>query len=703
MSALFHSPATPVVPFSSTPRRGIRVMNAQNVSPVSSTVQNTAPVYEASVPASVVDREPLTATPPRAEKFTNAPHPIAASSLLGTDYMRQIDNTYTGIKLDSEPSRIVQSTPENMNRMRRVLDRTEVDPYTGKKVDFYKQLPPEENKDYRLPRETMNEINRRLISIQGYDHTKPKPQRTERMADAPQPDGRFDEAANYMRIVNEMRERVARDMVNNQKGERPAWMRETQRAFGYNGYQDMSRYVPDLPPTMRADTEHLTPASDQVNNPSPKKELLVRGAYRDDAKTPHTGQVDWRNHAKSVDTDAHVYTSGVEQRVQDGTYRGDHEDQGFQPGPKTASTDMAPQFGESHESRRKELPVTNFALRATSNLTQVGAAASDAMADRVLTKILDSVGRQNANNSDFVSHATRGVMYPQAMQLNSSTANTDGSSTIRPEYSVNTFLTYANSRDSGVIKPPVLNIDLDDRTEIKRNSMPTMQFASHGVTSVGTTLPPVILGSSSDHQDRKRNDFPENQFHSYASSGTQDINRATKISATTDLADRKRVDQLNVIGLQMAPSDAPFAEPTWISTKSDKLDTKRFFDKTEFFDKAVMAVAGPNIRDGIFEQEGLKSQAYGADAGSRRNAASATDLGTLQIGQQEILKVSGKRELTGQVSATTYLHGGGIGMAFQSPGMFNRESFLPENDSNRTYVQDFSALSQAANRTTQPM
>lgn len=706
MSALFHSPATPVVPFSSTPRRGIRVMNAQNVSPASVTVHHTGPVHDtAPPPAPVVDREPLSATPPRVEKYKTTPHPIAASSLLGTDYMRQIDNTYTGIKLDSEPSRIVQNTPDNMNRMRRVLDRTEVDPYTGKKVDYYKQLPPEENKDYRLPRETMNDVNRRLIAIQGYDHTKPKPQRTERMADAPQPDGRFDEASNYMRIINEMRERVARDMVNNQKGERPAWMRETQRAFGYNGYQDMSRYVPDLPPTLRADTEYLTPASDQVNNPTPQKELLVRGAYRDDAKTPHTGQVDWRNHAKSVDTDAPVFKDGIEQRVQDGTYRGDQEDQGFQPGPKTAANGMAPQFGEAHDPRRKELPVTNFALRATSNLTQVGAAASDAMADRVLTKILDSVGRQNANNSDFTAHATRGVMYPQAMQLNSATANVDSSSTVRPEYSSGTFITYATARDSGVVKPPVLNINLEDRTEIKREALPTMQFMSFSTArSGGADMPPVILGTTNDHQDRKRNDFPENQFRTFASSGTHDMNRATMISTATDLADRKRVDQLDVIGLKMAQSDAPFAEPVWISTKSDKQETKRFFVKTDFFDKAAMpTAAGPKIRDGTFEQAGLKAEGYGADAGSRRNAASATDLGTLQIGQQEILQVSGKREQTGQVSATSYLHGGGNGMAFQTPGVYNRESFLPENGSNRTYVQDFSALQQAANRTTQPM
>ena len=645
-------------------------MNAQNVAPTSSKVQNAALISEIDTfaPSPAVSGTPLSAIPVRSDQ-PNAPHPIAASSILDTDYMRQVDPTYKGIKLDSEPSRIVQNSPENMNRLRRVLDRSETDPYTGKQVDYYRQLPPEENKDYRLPRETMNDVNRRFIAIQGYDHTKPKPQRSERMADAPQPDGKFDEAANYMRILNEMQERVSRDMVNNHKGERPAWMRETQRAFGYNGYQDMSRYVPDLPPTLRADTEPMKPSTDQVNNPDPNKELLVRGAYRDDAKTPHTGKVDWRNHAKSVDTDAQVFTKGVEQRVQDGTYRGDQEKEGFQPGPMSLTNGM-PQFGEAHDSRRKELPNTNFALRATGNLTQVGA-TSDVMADRVLTKILDHVGRQNANNREFVAHAAHNVMYPQAMRLNSSTAGTDGSGTIRSEYSANTMITYATSRDSGVIMPPVLNMNMDDFPEVKRSSFPSHQFKTYSNATTNPSLPPLLLGSIDDQQAPKRLDFSEGQYRTYASAQSHDFNRVTNISRDTDKMDQNRSDQLDVLGLKLAQSDAQFSEPAWISTKSD--------------------------------QSAKRADDYGQDAGSRRNAAAIGELGSLQIGEQEILKVSGKRSGTGNISATQYLHGGGEGTSYRDTGGFNRESFVPDNYANRTQVQDFKALRQNASRTTQPM
>jgi hypothetical protein len=112
---------------------------------------------------------------------------------------------------------------------------------------------------------------------------------------------------------------------------------------------------------------------------------------------------------------------------------------------------------------------------------------------------------------------------------------------------------------------------------------------------------------------------------------------------------------------------------------------------------------GPKISDGVFDQAVKRADAYGQDAGSRRNAAAAGELGSLQIGRQEILEGTGKRALTGNVSSTTYLHGGGDGMAFQTPGAYNRENFMPEHNTNRTQIQDFMALRQAAVRTTQPM
>jgi hypothetical protein len=611
-------------------------MNAQNVAPSSAAViRNTALISEVSTPnaAPAPMGTLLVAMPPRADRFPeDAPVPIAAGSILNTDYVRQVDPTYRGIKLDSEPSRIVQNSPENMERLRRVFDHSEVDPYTGKRVDYYRQLPPEENKDYRLPRETMNQVNRRMIAIQGYDHTKPKPQRTERLADAPQPDGRFDEAANYTRILNEMQERVSRDLVNNKKGERPAWTRETQRAFGYNGYQDMSRYVPDLPPTLRADTEPMKPSTDQVNNPNPNKELEVRGAYRDDAKTPHTGQVDWRNHAKSVDTDKPAFKNGVEQRVQDGTYRGDQDGQGFQPGPVTLDNGM-PRIGEAHDPRRKLQQTTDFAMRTSHSLNNVG--ASDAMANRVLTRILDQVGKQNAGNRNFTDYAQQGVMYPQSMKLNSATAGSDGANRMRGDYSVGTNLTFAAGRQPEINLPPVINVDPNELPEIKRAS------------------------------------YPEKQYQTFASSRLNEFSLGNAISRNTDLVGQNRPGQLDVLGLKMAQSDAQFAEPAWISTQTDQMPKR--------------------------------ADAYGQDAGSRRNGAAVGELGTLQIGRQEIMQVSGKRAETGNISATQYLHGGGVGMAFREPGMFNRETFLSDGSSNRTYQQDFTALRQAANRTMQPM
>lgn len=634
--ALFHNPATPVKSFSESPRRGIRVMNASQVSPVSSTVRNAALLNDIGQAPSAALSTPLNAVPNREYEpqtdIENGNYPVAATAVLNTDYARQIDTTYRGIKLDSEPSRIIRNTPDSMERRGRVLDRTEVDPFTGKRVDYYRDEPPEENKDYRLPRETMNDVNRRLIAIQGYDHTKPKPQRTERLADAPQPDGRFDEAANYMRIIGEMQERASRDLVNNQKGERPAWMRETQRAFGYNGYQDMSRYVPDLPPTMRPDTENLKPSSDQVNNPEPKKELLVRGAYREDAKTPHTGRVDWRNHAKTVDTDAMLFTGGLEQRVLDGTYRGEQERDGFQPGPRTLDSAF-PRIGDAHDVRKKNLPTTNFALRATNTLTQSGAAV-DATSQRVLTRILDSVGKQNAGHRPVQAFATTSSALSSAPKLHRTGAGTDGSGTMRPEYSQVPILDYASAQDSGV------------------------------------QLPPILLSAETDHQEPKRLDFPVSQYRDYAS------------APSTEMSNN---GQLNM------------------STLTDKMDPKRFFVQTEFFEPGALDFRGPKIADGVFEPTFKKAHEYAQDAGERLVAASADQLGSLQIGKQEILQVSGKRAGTGDRPATSYLHGGGDGMAFREPGLFNREWFIPENVPSRHQQQDFTALRQAANRIMQPM
>ena len=640
-TTVFHNPATPVKSFSESPRRGIRVMNASQVSPVSSTVRNAALISDIAanpLPSGVLGT-PLSSTPVRIYEPTatnDAPHPIAASALLNTDYMRQIDNTYHGIKLDSEPSRVLHNTPETMERRGRVLDRTEVDPYTGKRVDFYRDAPPEENKDYRLPRETMNDVNRRLVAIQGYDHTKPKAQRKERLADAPQPDGRFDEAANYMRIMGEMQERASRDLVNNQKGERPAWMRETQRAFGYNGYQDMSRYVPDLPPTMRPDTENLKPSTDQVNNPEPKKELQVRGAYRDDAKTPHTGQVDWRNHAKSVDTDAMHFTGATEQRVEDGTYRGEQEQYGFQPGPRTLDHAF-PRIGDAHDPRKKNIS-TNFALRAGDNLMQSGAAADDTTSARMLHRILDSVGRQNAGENRTVEQfAHKSNPLSSAPLLKRSTAALDSSGSIRTDYELSEFYKYASARTSDI------------------------------------NMPPLLLGAEDDQQAPKRLDFPVNQYRDFAS------------APSTELSNN---GQLNM------------------STRSDKQEPKRFFNQTEFFEPGAMNLAGPtSITQGIFEKAFKQADEYAQDAGTRRNAAAVDQIGAYQssMGANEIMQVSGKRAGTGYRAATSYLHGGGDGMAFREPGMYNRESFLPENNPTRSQQQDFTALRQAANRIMQPM
>ena len=82
-----------------------------------------------------------------------------------------------------------------------------------------------------------------------------------------------------------------RDLNVNMNGERPSWMRDHQRPMGFNGYQDLNRYTPNVPATLRADTKPFTPAADQADNPNPANEVKVRGRHRANSRRPHVEKV----------------------------------------------------------------------------------------------------------------------------------------------------------------------------------------------------------------------------------------------------------------------------------------------------------------------------------------------------------------------------------------------------------------------------
>lgn len=654
------APAQPTLPQSVGPRRvASGVAEAGQVAPVAG-VRNTSPLMDLSILNSVTPIFPANSAVPNREPPANVAPPTAANSYLGTPENMAVDDYYRGIKLDSDPARVVTMTPDYMDRMRRVIDRSEIDPYTGKKIDFYKELPPEENKDYRLPRETMDHVNRRLIAIQGYDHTKPKAKRTERLADAPQPDGSYGDASTYMRRMGEMRERIERDMVNNKNGERPTWLRETQRAFGYSGYQDMARYVPDMPATTRADMHNIMSAGDQVNNPDPTNELKVRGAYRTDAKTPHTGKVDYRTHGKVVDADKPRYQDGTDQRyLEKPTHRGTQDDQGFQPGPQGLLVSAEPRFGESHVPRRLEMPA-GITLRNSHQLTGVGATSSDAAANRVFQRIMDGVGRQNAAQTGPVMMGMAGA---QAMAMSLPTTistNSDLVETLREQHMVPEL--------RGMAESATLPAQRDHQRDAVANNRPDMLAGPMQGLAQG------------------------NMYHTTA---------ATNVNTSTDRGfnSKRTLEQPGVVPMHMAPQEAQFQEGYTISTKTDHEATKRAQVQYKYGDYYVpqdsLLQAGVP-RDQQHMQSPHKSEAYRQNAGAMRNAAAAPSLGGLQIGEQQILSSSGKRAQTGNVSATSYLHGGGEGAGFYDKSIFNRESFEPQKNNDRTFTRDFRAIQQMA-------
>jgi hypothetical protein len=290
---------------------------------------------------------------------------VPANVVLGVRGARMdtFDPPNTGIRVHSAPSAMHYKTPQGMMRRGRQWERSETDPYTGRRVDYYREdlaAVTTPNKDYRMPREQLHHVNPRLVMLQGYDHTMPKAQRREKLAEPYHPDGQYDEAANYMRVQGEVRERVARDVRLNQNGERPAWVRDTQRPVGFVGYQDFSRFVPDMPGTQRADLRApLGPATREfAQNPVPQNDLKVRGVYRDNASRPHVEKVDWRAPSGAPDGQSAATRFGQEHEPRamrdEYTAEGGKLDQG-PAGASAGQAAAAPRFGlHSEPTTRKE-------------------------------------------------------------------------------------------------------------------------------------------------------------------------------------------------------------------------------------------------------------------------------------------------------------------------------------------------------------
>lgn len=623
--------------------RRLRVNNngpAPSVHPVSSLPLGAIRLNDIDVKSGPPDMtyiEPITAAGSRTYgELPEVPVPMAASTYLKSDLPNRIDYSYKGIRIDSEPSRMHHNSPEFMERQRRVFDHSELNPYTGQRVDYYRQLPPEETTDRRLPREALENVNLRMVALQGYDHTKPKPTRKETLSTF-QPDKSHVEASNYMRRMSELHERAVRDVSLNQSGERPTWIREHQRAYGYNGYHDMSRYVPDLPATLRADMQVMKPSSDQVNNPEPKNELLVRGAYRTDAKVAHTGQVDYRTHAKSSN-DKPMYTAGEQNRVADGTHRGDIEDQGFQPGPMGLDAAGVRTGSIAALHRRKGLDTGTVLTdrRVQGNLVPFGADMSSGATEQIFQQYLE--GR--APDREGVQGVLGQGMSVRSMQ----------------------------------------------------------EFSG--------SLPPS-LSTLTDMNTQLRDDIPADLFLSYP--GSMNIGELpANHEGVVDRPTQTRMDMSGPLGAELAMNRGSSVDRghaiTGNNTHVVPYRVQTAVDgKTYFNNAAADSMGGLNVANSTHDKAQRFSDVYTQKAATMRapmsvqGAAGSGAVG-FAMGSDTRGDLSGKRATTGNVSATTYLHGGGEGSAHRTEGIFNRESFAGSYYGDRTTVSDLNARKQQTSK-----
>jgi len=283
---------------------------------------------------------PLHASPFDLPPPAAVPPAVPAHLYLNGAHMRN-DPSWTGIRMDSAPQRVHKRTHEFMLQQNKVRVAQEICPYTGRKIDYYEDLPPEGNTDRQLTTEDLENTNRRLIMLQGYDPNAPKRFRREVLQSTmapPAPDGKgvlSDQARNQSRVMREIQERVSRDLRMNQNGNAPKQYRETARPFGFVGFQDMNRFIPYMPPTMRegALERRGTAYRDGIGNPL-LEASLTRQHHRDDARRSHEAATPLNRAHAAAPTLGHAVVHGVHEHAP--TMRAQHEHDRRAPGNEFA-------------------------------------------------------------------------------------------------------------------------------------------------------------------------------------------------------------------------------------------------------------------------------------------------------------------------------------------------------------------------------
>lgn len=174
---------------------------------------------------------------------------VAANAV--SNAMRQSTTVDEGFEVNSGANRVAYKNEAYMARVNRVRERTEVDPYTGRRVDYYRSMPPEGTTDRRISQDQMAHINPRLRMMQGYDSTSARQHKREVHQAMPEPDNVFGDIVYQDRIRTETEERVMRDVWWNRTGESVPTVRDGGQPFGFVGLNNMLRFEPYMEPTQR--------------------------------------------------------------------------------------------------------------------------------------------------------------------------------------------------------------------------------------------------------------------------------------------------------------------------------------------------------------------------------------------------------------------------------------------------------------------
>jgi hypothetical protein len=627
------------------PRRQLKVNNASaKRSQLSSASPHTSATQlidvKRSGPASF-DGEPIQPLAKASELKETAPPP-PASQYYRSDASRRVDASYRGMRVAGESSRVHNKTHEYMGKIGRVIERTEVNPHTGARVDYYRQLPPEANKDYRLPKETMGHVNRRLVAIQGYDHTKPKPQRRERLADAPQPDGVFDDAQHYMRRMGEMQERVMRDLNLNQNGQRPTWMRDHKRAFGYKGYQNMSRFVPDVPATMRADTQPVQPTKDQTFNPNPKIEAAARGIHSNNASKPHVEKVDWRGH-------------------------------------RITSVSAPPIIGEISETKRNDTHKFDPERLQTSTLVGAGAAIDDSITKSVFASIIERNGHK-LNGSGGSVPSGLGVKDAGVYSGNQVRSMHDHVDSKREgEKGAQMMLPSHTSQTANM--PPIIPTS-QQHNDTKRTNHPTGLHESFGIVSKGE-MPPQVSKALNHNMPYRVNAV--GGISTGHSSGNQNAVANHNISRFLEgltKREHERVDGKEHFTLAEASSVGHANIQNSVYTETGR--TTDIYTLAEGELARSHKTGAPRSATEVSKEfTGGAKKLEGQVATEYQGPAAAAEQAAVVFGEQTKHNYTGKRADTGNVSTTGFMHTGGEGAADAGRTYVNMGAYDKRTDSTR--------------------